>query len=51
MLKYCRCKLTDTNKLLAVSNFQVIKKVHFRREGGSQGKFEHVLLHDLLKEN
>ena len=51
MLKYCRRKLTDTSKLLAVFNFQVIKKVHFRREGGSQGKFEQALFHDLLKEN
>ena len=51
MLKYCRGKLTDTNKLQAVVKFQVIKKVPFSREGGSQGRFERVLLHELLKEN
>ena len=50
MLKYCRGKLTDTNKLQAVLKFQVIKKVPFRREGGSQRKIEQVLLHELLFE-
>ena len=37
-------KLTDTNKLYTVFKFQVIKKVPFRKAGGTPGKFEQVLL-------
>ena len=51
MLKYSRGKLTDTTNYKQFSSFKSLKKLPFRREGVSQGKFEQVLFHELLKEN